>query len=144
MAFGLLKKGGVNVNPRGKDGITPPHVGVEFGSLGLVQLLIGKGAEIDARDERGHAPLCRAAGRKVWGTKISRLLVEEGADISAVGEDGCHCMVQVLFDGGADVNARDKKGQTPLFIAARDGNEEAVQSLLEERGAKDELADNDG
>ena len=51
--------------------------------------------------------------------------------------------VVYLFDLGADVNARDGNGNTPLHIVAVNGNEELGKLLLQ-RGAKVDAKNNDG
>lgn len=43
--------------------------------------------------------------------------------------------MRVLLDKGADVNAKDKKGMTPLMRAARSGEFDIVRVLIE-RGAR--------
>jgi len=65
-------------------------------------------------------------------------------------EDFCHdfldadlCCIQALLDGGADPNARNEPGQTPLHYAAGHGNREMVGMLIS-RGADPGLADCDG
>ena len=42
-----------------------------------------------------------------------------------------------LFFRGADVNAKDYKGSTPLRLARRYGQDE-IEMMLEAKGAKDE------
>jgi len=49
-------------------------------------------------------------------------------------------MIGALLDAGADANAPDPAGDTPLMNAARVGNIDAVTVLLD-RGAQIDLAD---
>ncbi len=52
-------------------------------------------------------------------------------------------MVQLLLSMGADVNARDKKGQTPLMMLGVDATSDLVWELIN-TGAKVNLRDKDG
>src|SRR4030095_1161299 len=45
--------------------------------------------------------------------------------------NGNAAMIRALADAGADVNAPDPAGETPLIAAARVGSVEAVTTLLE-------------
>jgi ankyrin repeat protein len=44
--------------------------------------------------------------------------------------DGAPQLVRLLLEYGADVNATDKRSQTPLWIAAGEGHEKVVRLLL--------------
>ena len=50
---------------------------------------------------------------------------------------------KLLLERGANVNATDNNGDTPVSIAARKGDEEMVK-LLAERGASLDIQNNDG
>jgi ankyrin repeat protein len=76
-----------------------------------VKLLLGKGADVNARDERGWTPLMEAANR------------------------GYPEIVKLLLDKGADVNLKHQYGWTALSIAKGKGNKE-IEKLLKARGAK--------
>ena len=88
------------------------------GSLRRVQVLHLTGADVTAR---GYccAPLFLAAGQ------------------------GRATVVRYLLDEGADVNAREKLGGTPLMEAAYSGYLEVIQELLF-RGAEINAIGNDG
>jgi ankyrin repeat protein len=52
-------------------------------------------------------------------------------------------MVKALIDKGADVNAKDKDGQTALMLAAGGGYTEIVKALIE-KGADVNAKNNTG
>ncbi|WP_341822266.1 ankyrin repeat domain-containing protein [Wolbachia endosymbiont (group A) of Clivina fossor] len=53
-----------------------------------------------------------------------------GARIYEIGRDHEHRAVGLLLAAGADPNAQDNEGETPLYYAAAIGNGEGVSSLL--------------
>ena len=69
----LLAKG-VDVNAKGKYGLTPLHVAAFFGPKDVVDLLLAKGADINAKSEAGETPLLWAANSQTKG--IVELLEE--------------------------------------------------------------------
>jgi len=58
-------------------------------------------------------------------------------------ENGDLIEVQTALENGANPNAKDNDGWTPLHWAAQDGHVEIVKILLE-RGADPRIADNRG
>jgi cytohesin len=58
-------------------------------------------------------------------------------------ENGELIVVQTALQNGADPNAKDEDGRTPLHYAAEKGHAEIVKVLLK-RGADPRIADNRG
>jgi ankyrin repeat protein len=103
---------GANVNAK-EDGETPLHMAALSGPKEVAELLIAKGADVNAKDEDGVTPLH-------WTE------TEEIAEL--------------LIAAGADVNAMDNSGDTPLDTAIRRKRPETAD-LLRKHGGKtgDEL-----
>ncbi|KAI9769861.1 MAG: hypothetical protein M1839_003580 [Geoglossum umbratile] len=123
----------------------------ERGLVGVVRLLVEKGADVNTSDgERTALSWAAESGQEA----VVRLLVEEGADVNAKDVDGWtalrqavqtrhEAMMRLLIENGADVNSKDSEGWTALFRAARDGDE-ATMRLLIENGADVNSKDSEG
>ena len=86
--------------------------------------------------------------------EVSRLLDEEGVDVSVVDdrrrtplhlacEKGHTGIAQLLIDHGADVSVVDNYGNTPLHDACYNGHRDIVQLLID-HGADVSVVDNNG
>jgi uncharacterized protein len=92
-------------------------------------------------DEFGFTALHGVAGEHHFG--IAQLLIDHGADVNAANDEGItplHLaawpeMVEVLARNGAEVNARAREGDTPLPIQAAEPESEAVMEALLRSGA---------
>ncbi|MHC4206587.1 MAG: ankyrin repeat domain-containing protein, partial [Planctomycetota bacterium] len=120
-------------------GVTLLHAAAEAGSKGMVELLTAKGANIDVKDNEGGTPLWYARDKD--HTEIVELLLKRGARseapvmaLLAPARDGDVEKVRLLIEKGADVNARDNRGRTPLQLAAARGHI-GVAELLVKKGA---------
>lgn len=104
---------------------TPLLYSIYENNYTAAKYLLGKGANVHARDFRQHTALHIASG---FGKQNE--------------------FVELLLNYGADINAQDKEGATPLMIAAGYGvpeiNDLASVRLLLSRGADMTIASNDG
>lgn len=136
----LLLDRGANVNPNAipPSESSPLMEAVTAGDLANMQLLIGRGADVKAL---GPPALVLAAASRcstclnLLVTKMPDRVVYTGAlpDISALGDVNA---VRLMLDHGADVNAFDPLGRTPLMYAAgSDLIPLDIVKLLIERGA---------
>lgn len=94
---------------------TPLQAAAEICDVRMLAMLLARGAAINARDHAGWTTLHYA--------------VSAGAEQTATERRET---VQFLLAHGADVNAKNAEGQTPLDVT----NYEELRSLLREQGAK--------
>jgi ankyrin repeat protein len=100
----------------------------------IVKAILDKGADINARDERGSSALTWAA--VMDHSEVVKLLKSLGAksDLWIASLTGDKDEAKQFLDKGADVNAVDGLGSTALMYAARKERVDVVELLLE-RGA---------
>ena len=101
--------------------------------LGLALVLVGAGVA-------DPPPLIEAAKGGDW--EAVRVLLEQGADVTATAPDGATALhwasywddvesAELLIRASADVSAANDLGATPLWIASLNGSVSMVRSLLE-------------
>jgi len=160
MVRALLAQG-AGVNEKDSKGWTPLTHAASGGHTETVQVLLSVGADVNAVDKKGYSVLMVTGvepyDRRV---EVAKLLIEKGADVNYRNENGLTALAvaaqgysysrkmfidsgyksvalvptefaRVLIGSGADVNAKDKWGQTALITAAFNGQAETARLLIE-------------
>jgi uncharacterized protein len=97
------------------DGWTPLHLAVFFGRVNIAHFLLSKGVDINAASRTNE--------------RVSPLH-------SALANPNNAAIAQLLIEHGADVNARQAQGYTPLHYAATYGLESIIRALLQRSADK--------
>lgn len=142
-----LLDAGADPNAANRLGMTPlMYASIPHGANPeMIRLLVSRGADPNKSSARFNAPLSVAAQR--GNADIAAALLDGGADPMPSGgynqQTPLHVasilgkaeLVRVLTDHGAELNAKDASGATPLDLAVRYGHQ-SVASLLGGRGAQ--------
>ena len=120
----------------------------------VIETLIDKGANVNAKNKDGSTALTKAAFNP--NPEVIKTLIDEDADVNAKNKYGYTALIQaalfnqnpevikILINAGTDVNAKSKSGSTALmFAASSQKNPDAVKALLK-AGADANVIDNDG
>ena len=118
-------------------GATPFYLATIVVDLDVMKLLLSLGAKADVRTKSGCTPLMAASGlgyqdqesRIVQGAYLeaTTFILGLGADVNAGNDDaftpihaaawaGFEQVIQLLADKGADISAKNARGETPLDI----------------------------
>ncbi|MEX0672164.1 MAG: ankyrin repeat domain-containing protein [Candidatus Babeliales bacterium] len=126
-----------NFNAPGPHGKSLLHTAVSSKKQRIVEYLLAKGADCNARDNYGFSPLHIAA--RFGPLDILKCLIAcETIDINATNKKKATALhyamdpeiAQILLDAGASLEARTNDQCTPLHKAAKDGNIPLLEFLL--------------
>jgi hemoglobin len=126
------------------------HVAASLGAAEFAQTLIHAGADCDANEREGHTPLYRAVTGEVallllaaGATVDVRSGPAQGTALHQTARHGLESVTQALVDHGAEIDALDAKGQTPLRRAVNCRKIQIVELLIR-HGANPHAADRSG
>ena len=139
----ILEHWNPNVNVKDEGMMTALHwvlIGDITNRKKIVELLLAKGADVNAKADDGATPLYLA----ITSSRIDiiKLLLEKGADVNAKTDDGGQTplhravmhstldIIKLLIEKGADVNVKDQNGHTPLHLATEVSKVATVEYLL--------------
>ena len=122
-----LVENGADINACSDDHCTPLMIAIKMGHINVATYLVEHGAKVDLKDDRG----CTALHHAMYYYHHDRLevcscLIERGADVN-----GCYN------------NKSPQNGRTPLMIASRYGQLDAMTFLIKQ-GANVNLQDKEG
>lgn len=144
-----------DVNAKNWINQTPLHYSAMGGFKDVVDLLIARGADVNASDKDGHTPLYEAMNQVPWHKDVAALLLAHGADPNIsdnAGETPLHeaagwiraDKVEFLLGYKVNVNAREKNGDTPLYVAISYGARDDIAQVLLAHGADPTIKGHDG
>ncbi|KAF6287479.1 ankyrin repeat domain 27 [Rhinolophus ferrumequinum] len=140
------------VTPFSRDdrGHTPLHVAALCGQASLIDLLVSKGAVVNATDYHGSTPLHLACQKGYQSVTLLLLHYKASTDVQdnygntplhlacAHGHEDC-VKALVYYDvQSCRLDVGNEKGDTPLHIAARWGYQGIIETLLQ-NGASIEI-----
>ncbi|XP_049957648.1 SH3 and multiple ankyrin repeat domains protein 3 [Schistocerca serialis cubense] len=135
-----LVNGGALLDYRTRDGSTAMHRAVERNSLEAVTTLLELGASPNYRDAKGLTPLylavtCRTDPLLCEGLLHDRAIIgaqdlQGWQEVHQACRNGLVQHLEHLLFYGADMNARNASGNTPLHVCAVNSQESCARLLL--------------
>ncbi len=139
---------GADLNVKTKDGSHALGNATMTGSIETMRLLLEAGADVNLKGISGQTALFEPTFRDE-ADKI-RLLVKHGADLEIRDDEGCTALfaaanypnwmakqqgkvnvLKALIEAGADIHAKNNKGQTPIEVASQSSSPDHASVLVE-------------
>lgn len=136
---------GATIDMTNEDGLTPLQLAAKTNNCEAISLLLQRCAKVEARSLSGFTALQLAVHEGHW--VAFDLLLIGGSNINAWSKHGETLLHEQakkptgipiafkLLEQGANIEARNSQGNTPLQVAALEGNKDMVMFLFS-RGAK--------
>ena len=148
----ILLEAGADPNARSDGGDTPMHRAAGSGNVEILMALLRAGAEVNVQGAYGGLTPLMYAVKEPHRAEVMRVLLNAGADPNTTDAGGMTSLhraeyveaVVELIRAGAFLDARDKRGFTPLhWTVFRKSSDEIAIALLM-AGADPYARDNEG
>jgi cytohesin len=137
----LLVEKGVAIDSRNEKGETPLHLAAGMGDYETVRLLVEHGADVTVAGNAGWTPLHQAA--ELRNLEMAQMQKAFGLESTYNWKRDNEQVAEFLIEHGADVNAQNKFGDTPLHRTTP-WNNLPVTMILVQHGADLNIKNKDG
>ena len=130
----LVLTAGADVKAKSKAGETPLDVAAYGVSTAIGELLVAKGAEVSSLHAAAYVgDLAKVKAFIDEGVEVNRKSgMISGTALHSAAAAGRKEIAEFLIARGADINARDKRGRTPLDLAQKAEHKEMADLLLKQ------------
>jgi ankyrin repeat protein len=127
----------INVNARNQEGDTALHIAVRQNNAASGDLLISRGANVFLQNAKGDSPLYLTffspGGMRDWMLSGPVLTAKDSQDntiLHKAAEWKLDNVIAGIVQRGANVEAKNVLGETPLFVAVHINSASTVRSLV--------------
>jgi ankyrin repeat protein len=141
----ILARDAGAIDAHSADGFTPLHLAAFFGQPAVMELLLDRGARVDAISSNAMKLRALHSAAAADNLDAVTLLLARGAEVNAhqhggftalmaAASNGNLAMVSVLLDKGADASLTTDDGTRAVDLARAKGHTEVVTRLLASPG----------